>query len=231
MTSCLSPDAAARPLLTETDGVSETIYARIRGSRPSLPSGIIFDNFAASYEASSGTTAQVSVFSAFSYDATWIGLYGLIWAHYQEDPSSGTSIARGLRNLSDTSGMGIPISLSSWTDVMINFEEGSAIDVSGASGSSTLTPPRRRPQTASRSGRLRVRLELQTSLYWKHATQAATSANSIRALRTASVQLHTDLNGPYRRAHRNRMGALPKPINVVNADPTNGHHGHRGFCA
>ena len=129
------PDAAAKDLLLlDTAAVSPALYSRIRGSRPSLPSGVIFDNFAASYEAYTGTSASVSVFSAFSYDATWIGLYGLIWAHYQGDPSSGLSIARGLRKLSEPSGMSISVSLSSWTDVMANFAEGRSIDVNGTSG-------------------------------------------------------------------------------------------------
>ena len=135
------PDAAAKDIfLNETAGVSESLYSRIQGSRPSIPSGVIFDNFAASYEAYTGTTASVSVFSAFSYDATLIGLYGLIWAHHQGNPESGLSVAQGLRKLSDPSGMEIPVLLSSWTDVMANFKEGRPINVSGASGDLDFDP-------------------------------------------------------------------------------------------
>lgn len=136
------PDSASKEIFFgETQLAADSgIYNRIMGSRPALPSGIVFDNFAASYMAFTGENANSSVYSAYSYDATWIGAYGLIWAHNQGDPSKGVDIAKGLRQLSAVEGTELDINLSSWTTVLSNFSNGTPLNVRGSSGSLDFDP-------------------------------------------------------------------------------------------
>ncbi|MBT3222922.1 MAG: hypothetical protein HN348_27915 [Proteobacteria bacterium] len=133
----LSDSAADIYFLDNTQDESDGVYPSIRGSRPTVPSGTVFDAFRSAYAAEfDGEDASTSVYTSFSYDAAWIGLYGMAWAIQQEGEINGTNIAKGLRQLS----AGLPpdqriaVNPSNWNSVLARFAIGEAVDLDGASG-------------------------------------------------------------------------------------------------
>ena len=65
-------------------------------------------------------------------------LYGTVWAHTQDGGVDGLGIARGLRQVS--SGTPVGIRIRGWDDVVTQFSAGASIDVTGASGSLDYDP-------------------------------------------------------------------------------------------
>jgi ABC-type branched-subunit amino acid transport system substrate-binding protein len=114
--------------------------ADIYGTRPATPSGAVFDTFADSYEAASGYSAEDDVYAAYTHDAAWIAMYGYAWAHHQEQGTSGTEIARGLRRLSEPGGEEIEVTMANWAEVVARLSSGSAINAVGASGDLDFDP-------------------------------------------------------------------------------------------
>jgi branched-chain amino acid transport system substrate-binding protein len=106
---------------------------RLRGSAPASPSGNVYDGFVSAYAAEydNANVAPLS-FTAQSYDAAWLVIYGHAWAVANEDGLTGTNIARGLRRVS--SGDPVDIRGSSWNAVKGAFANGGSVDVTGASG-------------------------------------------------------------------------------------------------
>ena len=133
------PDAAFNEvLLSETVDSSEILFDNIRGSRPAIASGPVFDSFTIALADEFGASASSSGFTAHAFDAAWLILYATVWAHTQEGGVYGMGIARGLRQVS--SGTPVEIRTRSWEDVVELFSAGQSIDVSGASGSLNYDP-------------------------------------------------------------------------------------------
>ena len=118
---------------------------QVRGTAPATPSGPNYKTFAGAYSAAYSGEATDSVFTSYTYDATWLGLYGSAWAWYQgaaaeagaeglapERAVVGPDVARGLRRVS--SGDEIVIRSTGWPDVLSRFDAGQSVDVEGASG-------------------------------------------------------------------------------------------------
>lgn len=130
ITLFLADGAADEQIFDDTDS---RLYESIRGTRPSVPSGLVYDAFSIAYAAAyPGDSADDSVYTAYSYDASWLAIYGTAWSHYSEDRIHGEGMARGLRSIS--SGTATEIRPTRWNDVKASFEAGNGIDVSGASG-------------------------------------------------------------------------------------------------
>ncbi|MEM7152817.1 MAG: ABC transporter substrate-binding protein [Myxococcota bacterium] len=133
------PDAAFNEvLLNETVDSSEVLFDNIRGSRPAIASGPLFDAFTIALADEFGASASSSGFTAHAFDAAWLVLYATVWAHTQEGGVDGLGIARGLRQVSG--GTEVEIRIRSWESVVELFSAGQAIDVSGASGSLNYDP-------------------------------------------------------------------------------------------
>ena len=133
----LADGAADDGLFTATTTATAT-YSRIRGSRPAVPSGVVYDLFASSYEGAYGESASASAYTAYAYDAAWLAIYGLTWALAQESEVSGTPMARGLRQLS--TGETHDVGINDWTAVRASLESGVSVDIAGASGSLDYDP-------------------------------------------------------------------------------------------
>jgi len=121
---------------------ASALFPNIRGTVP-VPdpaTANLEDTFYLSYSQRYGQDAGRDGFNTFSYDASWITLYGVAWATAQESEISGLTIARGLRQISDGAGADIPIRAASWSDVQENFALGTGIDVFGASGNLDYDP-------------------------------------------------------------------------------------------
>lgn len=128
-------DGGADPyLLTETQNASQ-LWPLIRGSRPQVPEGPVYDTFRAAYSSAyNGEDPSPAVYASFSFDAAWLALYGMAWATHQEAEIRGTTIARGLRRVSGPASAEVPVRASSWEAVQQAFEAGEAVDLRGASG-------------------------------------------------------------------------------------------------
>ncbi len=135
------PDAGAdTDILDDTDEAgASSVWGQIRGTRPAVPSGIVYDTFRISYAAEyDGEDATSSVYNAHTFDAAWLAIYGNAWSVNREADLSGKSVARGLRRISD--GTTVEIKPSGWTEVKDFFANGTSIDVAGASGALDFDP-------------------------------------------------------------------------------------------
>lgn len=127
-------DGGADPYLLDQTANAEDLYPQVRGTRPQVPVGPVYQTFQVAYSAEfDGEDPAPAVYASFSFDAAWLALYGTAWATYQEPKVDGVGIARGLRQISDGS-TPLPVRSSSWDDVLASFLEGSSLDLDGASG-------------------------------------------------------------------------------------------------
>ncbi len=70
-----------------------------------------------------------------TYDATYMAMFGVAWAHYQEGGElTAKNIARGLWQLSSANSTNVPINSDSFDSVKSSFSNGVAVDIEGASG-------------------------------------------------------------------------------------------------
>lgn len=121
--------------VTNGDGLLD----QVRGTAPSVPQGAVYDFFSVAYTGRfAPDAASDSIYTAHTWDAAWLTIYGVAWSAANEGALSGTGIARGLRKLS--AGTAVPIDPTSWSAVRASFAEASSIDVSGASGSLDFDP-------------------------------------------------------------------------------------------
>lgn len=127
----LTDSAANTDFVAATTGSMER-WPQIRGTRPQLPSGPVYEIFQSRYITTYGVDPFSYSFAAHAYDAAWIALYGIAWAHHQEIAVNGITIARGLRRIS--SGTAYDIQASTFQSIVTAFENGEGVDVRGASG-------------------------------------------------------------------------------------------------
>ncbi|HJN77675.1 MAG TPA: ABC transporter substrate-binding protein [Myxococcota bacterium] len=129
----LADGAADDQLFEQTDS---DLYDSIRGTRPSVPSGLVYETFASAYAAAyPGDKADDSVYTAYAFDATWLVIYGTAWSYYRDGEAGvidGRGIGQGLRRISN--GTEILIRPTYWNDVKARFSLSQGIDVQGASG-------------------------------------------------------------------------------------------------
>lgn len=135
----LTDSAANADFLGGTRSAASARYPQIRGTRPSIPSGFVYDAFVAAYGAEyGGEDVSRFSFTAHSYDAAWMLVYGMAWALLQEDAIGGRAIARGLRRLSE--GRELEVRPASFQAVIQAFREGAGVDLVGASGELDYAP-------------------------------------------------------------------------------------------
>lgn len=136
----LTDTGASTDVLTKSPARA---FMNLRGSRPAPANeqrNIVFRNFKAQYAAeyNQEDISKLS-YTANTYDATWLLMYGSAWAQFRHGGAiTGENIARGLRRVS--SGQRIEIDPGSWDRVLQQFSAGASIDVFGASGSLDYDP-------------------------------------------------------------------------------------------
>jgi branched-chain amino acid transport system substrate-binding protein len=135
-------DAARDAELLVQAAAAAALFPNVRGTAPSVPEGDIYETFAASYAAAfEGQDAADSSYSAYSYDAGWLAIYGATWSLFQEGTISGLGSARGLRQISDPAYFPeLEIKPLNFGTVRAKFAAGTAINVVGASGSLDYDP-------------------------------------------------------------------------------------------
>lgn len=133
-------DAGADPfILAEAPTAVEVLSSQVRGTRPQVPSGDVFETFQAAYVGEYGEDPRDAVFAPYSYDAAWLALYGHAWATFQEDGLGGLNVARGLRKLS-ADVEELKVRPGSWVDVVDAFASGTEVNLDGASGKLDFDP-------------------------------------------------------------------------------------------
>ncbi|MEE2829210.1 MAG: hypothetical protein VX498_08480 [Myxococcota bacterium] len=130
------PDGANDVQLIKEANNAVALFDDIRGTVPATPSGLAYNNFVAGYRLEfDGEDPSDFGFSAHAYDAGWLAIAGAAWSRYQEGGAiTGLGTARGLRQLSDSSAETIDLSQTHWLSISAALEEGSGVDVTGASG-------------------------------------------------------------------------------------------------
>ncbi len=130
-------------LLPDGGASSEVIMAvpsdfdnRVRGTRPAPASGAIYDTFLGAYASEyAGQSPADFTFTAHAYDAAWMLLYGAAYASAQEEAITGTTIARGMRQLSGDGVSETRLVGSSWPTARSAFRTaGRQLNIAGASG-------------------------------------------------------------------------------------------------
>ena len=139
-------DGAADSLFLEATPALLGSGIQVFGTRPPLLEGALFNNFEALFALKAADmgypslSAEKDVYAAYTYDATWVGIYGYAWAHFQDKPMSYHGLARGLRKISDAEGTEIDITSSSWNTIQAKFREGESFNIQGTSGSLDFNP-------------------------------------------------------------------------------------------
>ncbi|MED5374627.1 MAG: ABC transporter substrate-binding protein [Myxococcota bacterium] len=134
----LADGASDQQLFSQAKPEVKAILDRVRGTRPQVPSGAVFESFKSAYNSTFESNVDDSVFTAYAYDAAWLGIYGTTWALANGDESTGAAAAAGLRQLS--SGDAVEIRPSTWETAKVNLSTGQSFDVVGASGALDFDP-------------------------------------------------------------------------------------------
>ncbi|MBX3220115.1 MAG: ABC transporter substrate-binding protein [Labilithrix sp.] len=132
-------DSAANPDLLNGAAGAAALFPRVVGSRPAVPQGPTFELFKTSYSAAFKKDPGALAFVPHAYDATWLVFYGIASSLRQEKAVTGNGIARGLRKIS-APGTEIPVTPANWTKIADALGAGTAVNVSGASGSLDYDP-------------------------------------------------------------------------------------------
>ncbi len=104
----------------------------IRVTRPAPVMGFVYDTFRTSFSTQFSEDVSAFSFTAQSYDAAWLVMYGIAWAQLRESGITGPNIARGLRHV--TSGTPINIIAASYPQIISSFGRSQDVNVTGASG-------------------------------------------------------------------------------------------------
>jgi branched-chain amino acid transport system substrate-binding protein len=131
-------DAAANADVLSGAAGASALFPRVRGTRPSVPDGFVYDLFIASYDLAFADDVTRFSFTAQSYDAAWLALYGMGWATFNEPDVNGTAIARGFRKVSD--GTSFDVRASTLAPILQSFREGVGVNIQGASGALDYDP-------------------------------------------------------------------------------------------
>ncbi|MCA9693453.1 MAG: ABC transporter substrate-binding protein [Myxococcales bacterium] len=135
--SFMLTDTASEPaILISAEPSLLALGDRVRGVRPAAAAGLAYDTFLATYSARfPGEDASLALYAPHTYDATWLTIYGIVWAHLHEPTLGGRALARGLRRVSDhVSGLQIVVRGDNFSTLQLNFAEGNPVDITGASG-------------------------------------------------------------------------------------------------
>lgn len=123
------------------DQVPVALLPRLRGTAPAAPDSPLYHAFLTAYTAAyAPDNAASAVYTAHTWDATWLAMAGVAWAVSNEDGVTGVGIARGLRRVSDTKPDPLALGSESWTSIVGSFQDGAAVDIAGASGDLDFDP-------------------------------------------------------------------------------------------
>jgi len=133
----LTDTAAASPEFLG-DAVAAPLFPRLRGSRPALATGPVYDQFIAAYGSRFMEEPDVAQYqyAPHAYDAAWLIFAGAVRSRSAADAVTGDAIAEGLKHLSDVRPGGTNFELlpGTWSALAPELAAGRDVDVRGASG-------------------------------------------------------------------------------------------------
>lgn len=137
----LGDAAYNKDVIAQTKNNASKLYPRVRGVFPGAPSGSVYLNFNASYAAAyPGESATDASYSPYTYDATWLAIYGSAWAEFQRETFNGIDFAYGLQQVSSPTGVAVDVNRDTWNTVKREFKAGHGINITGASGELDFDP-------------------------------------------------------------------------------------------
>ncbi len=132
-------DAAADTDLLADASSSSGLFDQIRGTRPAVPQGTLYDTFAAAYQSTYDEDPYATIYMPYAYDAAWLALYATAWSFYQEGGEvTPIGMGKGMRHVS--SGTEIDLKSSTWGTLKAAFGDGVGVDVAGTTGSLDYDP-------------------------------------------------------------------------------------------
>lgn len=138
ITIFLGDAARNKDVIDKTESSSgAAFYPRVRGVFPSPVDieDLVYKNFRNNYAIAFDGESTEASYSAHTYDATWLAIYGTAWAEYQRDGAlTGQDIAYGLQQISAVDGRPIEVGAIDWNTVKSEFKAGRPINILGASG-------------------------------------------------------------------------------------------------
>ena len=120
------------------DALAAPLFPNIRGSRPALATGTVYDQFLAAYVTRFAMEPDVTQYqyAPYAYDAAWLVFAGAAWSARDGGVIRGSSMAEGLRHVSGTgpSAMTLDLLPGSWDALSMALLAGNDVNVNGASG-------------------------------------------------------------------------------------------------
>jgi branched-chain amino acid transport system substrate-binding protein len=98
-----------------------------------VPDGSAYTVFTTGYQSRFDADVTNQSFTAQSYDAAWMVIYGMAYAISQRGGVSGRAIASGFRQLADTSVMETDVIPSRLQGIVNSLSMGSTVNIRGAS--------------------------------------------------------------------------------------------------
>ena len=128
-----SEDADLLAAAGGTDDVA-TILKAARGTAPAPPdaSNVAFQVFATNLQSAFKLDATSASFLAQTYDATYVGAYGVVYASKNGSNYDGLDVAAGMAHLS--SGTAVTVGPNSWNTARGALNNKGTIDITGISG-------------------------------------------------------------------------------------------------
>ena len=115
-------------------GAGDVATSRVRLVVPKAPSGSVFDTFAFNYAKEFGESPASNGYTAESYDAAWMAIFGAAWSLANEDGIRPLGMAAGLHFISDANAPAFDIAPGQWASIRGALSSGSSVNVRGASG-------------------------------------------------------------------------------------------------
>ena len=136
-------DGAADTEFLELESMFQRMGATVAGSRPLLIRDNNFSVFSSEFDffvqgdpvkfsEYKEVSAESDVYVSYTYDATWLTLYGYLWSSFNEVEISSAGLSRGIRRL--VGGDLLEIGPSTWGAVRNAFEIQQEVDIHGISG-------------------------------------------------------------------------------------------------
>lgn len=127
-------DTAANADLLNNAASASAVFPKIRGTRPAIPQGSVYELFKFSYQAAFNDDPNRFTFVPHAYDATWLVLYGSAYSLRRESRITGLGIAHGLRRVAPGPDGAINVAPGSWRQIVDDLAADKPVKLTGASG-------------------------------------------------------------------------------------------------
>lgn len=139
----LTDTAAGSPEFL-SDMLAAPLFPQLRGSRPALATGPVYEQFLAAYRTRFSTAPDVTQYQyvPYAYDAAWLAFASAVWSVQKSGAIRGTDMADGLAHVSGTGPtvMAFDLLPGGWSALSTALAAGRDVNVNGASGALDFDP-------------------------------------------------------------------------------------------